>query len=159
MAQEKPNRLVEFVLLLRKQGSVLRQHVVEWLAAIQENPRLLWEAAGIRYFTYLVGGVMLAWGASVIAHSLAPPLPPGAKQLATTADFHVLCSRPECGEHFIINRSFGFRSFPVPCAKCQQTTGNLARQCNSEKCHGRWVRPTPDETGSTCPMCAQPFDN
>lgn len=159
MAQEKPNRLVEFVLLLRQQGPVLRQHIVEWLAAIQENPRLLWEAAGVRYFTYLVGGVILAWGVSAVAHSLAPPLPPGAKQLATTADFHVVCSRPECGEHFVINRSFGFRSFPVPCAKCKQMTGNTARQCNSEKCHGRWVLPKQSELGWICSSCTQRFDN
>lgn len=158
MAQEKPSRLLELVHLLRKQGPLARQHAVELLAAVQENPRLIWEVAAVRYATYLVAGLILAWGVSAIAHSFAPPLPPGAKTLATTADFHVICSRPECGEHFVIHRPFGFHDFPVPCPKCKQTSGQPARRCSSEKCNGRWVLPAKSDAGSVCPICGRRFD-
>ena len=54
MAQEKPNRLVELVLLLREQGPVLRRKLGLWLEVVREEPVLIWATP-----------VVTAWGRSL----------------------------------------------------------------------------------------------
>lgn len=126
MAQERPNRLTEWLLLTRKQVPVVRQHFENWLAAVREEPALVWQTPAVRYATYGAGGLMLVWIATWVAGGLAPPLPEDARP-ATRADFHVVCTNPECGYHFVIHRKLGFHGFPVKCPRCQQKTGTQAR--------------------------------
>jgi len=157
MAQENPNRLVEWYLVLRRQGPALRQHLEDWVAAVKEEPRLIWETATVRYAAYGVGGLLSVWLVTWLGAALAPPPPADAKPQATTADFHVICTNPECGEHFVINRKFGFNKFPVACPKCNRESGMAARLCNSSACQGRWVVPALTGDGKRCPICNEPF--
>ncbi len=153
MAQEDPNRLVEWLLLVREQAPVVRERFGIWIAEVREEPRLIWESPAFRYATYGLVAVILAWGAMGVADMIAPPAPLSAGPIATTADFHVVCSRELCGQHFVIHKKFGFRKFPVVCPKCQQPSGLKARRCGSQACRGRWV--APEEIGGMlkCPRC------
>ncbi len=158
MAQENPNRLAEWVVLVRRQWPVLKQHLADWLGACRENPTLIWATPSVRYGTWLVGGLIAVWFVVWLSGSLVPPPPAAAKPEATTADYHVICTDPDCSHHFVINRSFGFTSFPVDCPKCKREIGERAIRCNSESCQGRWVAPIETDTGSECPYCDHVFD-
>jgi len=153
MAQERPNRLAEWLILFRKQMPVMREHFAGWLTAVREEPRLLWETLAIRCAVYGLSGLMLIWSVTTFTGWLTPPPPPNARSAATTADFHVVCSDTDCGYHFVIHRPFGFRKFPVQCPKCKRETGAFARRCNSATCGGRWVAPVQMEQGTNCPLC------
>ena len=152
MAQERPNRLAEWLLLIRKQSPVVREHFAAWIEAVREEPRLAWETSAVRYAVYGFAGILLIWLATNLSGWIAPPAP-NAKPTATTADFHVVCSDPNCGYHFVIHRPFGFHKFPVECPKCKRETGVSARRCNSPACDGRWVAPVQTDQGLKCPLC------
>ena len=153
MAQEDPNRLVEWYQVLCRQIPAARQRLDEWLAAVRAEPVLIWETAAVRYSAYSLGGVVLLWVVTGFTGMLVPPPPAGAKAEATTADFHVVCSNAQCGRHFVIHRKFGFRGFPVDCSACGRGTGGKARRCNSDACRGRWVAPMKTGDASQCPRC------
>lgn len=154
MAQERPNRLAEWVLLVRRHAPVVKQQFADWLDACKQEPRLIWETAAIRYTTYLVTGMIVVQVVLSSVTAFQPPLPPSAKAAATTADFHVLCTNPACVTHFVIHRRFGFDDFPVQCPRCNRETGQAARQCLSNKCRGTWVVPVKKSSGSQCPYCS-----
>ena len=158
MAQERPNRLVEWLLLARRQLPVMREHFDLWLEAVREEPRLIWETQAVRYAVYGVSGLVLVWGVTSIAGWVAPPPPPSARPAATTADFHVVCSDTACAHHFVMNRPFGFSKFPVECPQCKRITGVSARRCNSTTCGGNWVAPRRSEVGLQCPICGARFE-
>lgn len=141
MAQEGPNKLVEWWLAVREYGPTLRRGLADWWQAVRAEPVLLWETPGLRYALYGLGGLLVLWIGSVGTTMLAPPLPEGAKPEATSADFHALCSDPTCHTHFVVNREFGFRAFPVKCPTCNKETGNRAVLCTGEACTQRWVLP------------------
>ena len=153
MAQERPNRLAEWLMLVRKQMPIVREHFAVWLEAVREEPRLAWETSAVRYTVYVLAGVVLVWLATTLTGMLTPPPPPSARAAATTADFHVVCSDTQCAHHFVINRKFGFDDFPVKCPKCQRETGVSARRCNSASCGGRWIAPVRTDQGLQCPVC------
>jgi len=152
MAQERPNRLVEWLMLFRKQWPVAREHIANWLEAVREEPRLAWETSAVRYTVYGLGGLVLLWFVTNLSGWIAPP-PPSARPAATTADFHVVCSDSQCAHHFVIHRKFGFDDFPVECPQCQRETGVSARRCNSASCGGRWIAPQRTDQGLQCPVC------
>lgn len=158
MAQERPSRLVEWLMLVRKQTPILREHFAVWLEAVREEPRLLWETSAVRYAAYGLAGAMLIWMATTFTGWLAPPPPPSARPAATTADFHIVCSDPTCGHHFVLHRKFGFDDFPVECPQCKRLTGVSARRCNSATCGGRWVAPVRSEQEQRCPLCSAKLD-
>ncbi len=158
MAREDPNRLAEWLLVLREQVPVVRQRFENWLAAVREEPVLIWETTAVRYSAYATGGLLLVWLTIGLAGMLAPPPPANAKPTATTADFHVICADARCGHHFVINRKFGFRRFPVNCPTCGRKTGARARRCSSQSCRGRWVAPHQSDAALSCPVCGGPFD-
>jgi len=153
MAQEERNRLVEWYEILRKQVPVVRETVVDWIAAVREEPRLLWATPAVRMTTYVIGGLALVWTAGWLASSLVPPPPANAKSAATTADFHVVCANPECYHHFVVHRPMGFRQFPITCPRCNQESGMRARRCNSDTCRGRWVPDRQPDGSTACPFC------
>lgn len=140
-------------MLIRKQTPIVREHFAVWLEAVREEPRLAWETSAVRYTVYVLAGVVLVWLATALTGMLIPPPPPSARAAATTADFHVVCSDPPCGYHFVINRKFGFDDFPVKCPQCKRETGVSARRCNSASCGGRWVAPVRTDQGLRCPVC------
>jgi hypothetical protein len=127
------------------------------MEAVKEEPRLFWDTTAVRYTAYGVGGLLSVWLVSWLATSLAPPRPADAKPEATTADFHVICTHPDCGEHFVIHRKFGFNRYPVECPKCRRQTGMAARLCSSSVCQGKWVVPREVDGRQRCPLCNEPF--
>jgi len=158
MAQERPNRLAEWFMLVRKQTPIVREHFAAWLEAVRDEPRLAWETSAVRYAAYGLTGVVSVWLATTLIGWLTPPPPPSARPAATTADFHVMCSDSRCAHHFVIHRKFGFDDFPVECSQCKRATGVSARRCNSASCGGRWVAPTQTDQGLVCPLCASKLE-
>lgn len=70
--------------------------------------------------------------------------------------FHLVCTAPECGRHFVVPRN-EFNTYPadpqsqrMKCEACGQFTAVLAKPCAT--C-GRWY---PATDGAGCPTCAQP---
>lgn len=149
MAQEERNRLVEWLHLLRSQLPILRRQAAEWAGEVREEPRLLWETPAVRYVVYVSVGLVLLLVVSRIPGMFGPPLPPNAKAVANTADYHVICTNEDCRHHFVINRKFGFRGFPVECPQCKRRTGEQAIRCAC----GRWVVPQTRDGASYCPEC------
>lgn len=157
MAQERPNRLAEWLMLLRQNAPVAREQLKEWVGAVRQEPRLLWEMPGVRYFVYGAGGLIATWLVVLFVGLLTPPPPPGAREPAIVADFHVVCANPGCGYHFVIQRPFGFSGFPVVCDRCKTETGMPGRRCYSENCQGRWVAPLKVDAKQKCPVCGTFF--
>ncbi len=153
MAQEKPNRLAEWVVLFRAQMPVVRRHFEAWLEACREEPRLIWETTVVRYTVYGLGGLIGVWIVLSLAHAIAPAPPATAVAEVRTADFHVICSNPDCGYHFVVKRRLGFKRFPVQCARCDRLSGQRAVRCSSDTCRGRWVIPIRSEGRRECPYC------
>ena len=159
MAQERPNRMAEWVMLLRKNAPIARDQFTDWVGEVRAEPRILWETTAIRYLSYGIGGVLLSWGLVMLVHMFTPPPPAGAKDAAVTADFHLVCSNPDCGYNFVIAREFGFSGFPVRCDRCKKDTGVAGRRCYSLNCQGRWVAPVPADghQNEMCPQCGTLF--
>ncbi len=157
MAEEKPNRLTDLVLIVREQAPVLRRRLSEWFENCKEEPYLIWETAAVRYGTYAFAAIIVLWGCSFAKNMLSTPLPADAQALSSTGDFPVLCSDESCGQHFIINRAFGFDDFPVTCPQCQQLSGQAARRCMSSTCNGQWVAPVETDGVMRCPDCGALF--
>jgi len=159
MAHEKPNRLSEWILIVRAQVPVWRAHLVKWFEAVREEPRLIWETPAVRFSTYGLAAIIFFSIITSIPNWVASPMPEGASEPATTADFHVVCSNPDCGYHFVVDRELGFDDFPVLCPRCEQQTAHKARRCMSAKCRGRWVIPQQSQgDGLCCPVCGEPFE-
>lgn len=158
MAQEGPNRLAEWLLLLREQVPAVRRRFEEWLAAVREEPALIWETLAVRYATYAAGLLVLMWLTVWAVEMITPPPPASARPAATTADFHVVCTDTACAHHFAIRRKFGFHKFPVECPKCEKKTGIRARRCGSQTCQGRWVAAHKEDGNTYCSVCGRRFD-
>lgn len=157
MAQEKPKRLTEWLAIARHNMPLAKHQLKTWWEEVREEPGQAWDHYLVRYPVYAVGGLIVVWLVSVGLSWFAPPLPASAKATATTADFHVICTESSCGQHFMINRPFGFNDFPVTCPRCRKITGEVARPCYSKDCNGRWVAPVRTDEGLRCPHCAAPF--
>ena len=156
MAQEDRKRLVEWLEIVRAQVPIVREQIADWAGEVRQQPGLLWETPAVRYATYLTGGMLLLWIGIGVTRTLAP-VPSTVQVEATTADFHVVCTDPACGRHFVIHKKFGFRDFPVACPACRKQTGAQARPCNTPACGGRWVVPTRRDGGDFCPWCGGRF--
>ena len=155
MAQEKRNRLAEWLLLAREQVPIRRQHLREWLTAVRAEPSLIWQTPAVRYATYTIAGLFLLMMVGEMRAMIGPPPSVTARAAATTADFRVKCSSGECGHDFVLRREFGFRKFPVECPQCRRETGVLARQCHSADCKGRWRAPEGSGRELGCPVCGE----
>ena len=157
MTQDNPNRLAEWLLILRARMPVARAHLAGWVAEVRAQPILLWETPAIRYTTYGLGVIVFAYLLSFLAGSISPPLPKDSRPQATQADFHVVCANESCGHHWVLRRKFGFDDFPVKCPRCEQGTGVMALKCNSDRCRGRWVAPKWVYETPYCSICGQPI--
>ncbi len=157
MAQERPSRLAEWVMLIRKNAPILREQLHCWATEVRDEPRLLWETGAIRYATYGVGAIAAAWLLTIVVTMMTPPPPADSRPEATTADYHVVCKDAACRCHFVINRKFGFDDFPVECLQCRKLTGVSARACFSKSCQGRWTAPVASGTELRCLRCGEPL--
>ena len=83
MAQEKPNRLAEWVVLLRHQIPVWRDRTARWFDAVRDEPILVWHTPAVRYGVYAVGGALGTWLLATAANMFlpAPPIQPGTTML------------------------------------------------------------------------------
>lgn len=157
MAQEDPNRLSEWILLVREQLVSWRLCLTDWFDAVREEPVLLWQTPAVRYGLYASAASVGVWFISVFVGMMIPAPPAEAGPEATTADYHVVCSETQCAKHFVIHRKFGFNKFPVSCPKCHRSTGSQARRCLSPACAGRWVAPENRDEKWLCPRCREPL--
>lgn len=143
--------------MLREHAPIVRKHLRDWWDACREEPRLFWQTQAVRYAVYATGGFTVLWLLTYSVGLVVPPPPASARPEATTADYHVLCVNPDCGRHFVINRTFGFSGFPVDCAKCEQRTGLRGVRCMSKTCGRRWVAPIEEDGVRMCPECDGPI--
>lgn len=157
MAQEKPNSLTEWLQAARTQAPIARDRAAEWLAAARDDPALIWRTPAIRYGVYGLAAVVVMVAVRAGIGLFATPVPVDAGPVATSADFHVVCSDEACQSHFVIHRDFGFNDFPVECAKCKKATGQPSRRCHSSTCQGRWVTPKQQGAAKACPHCGSEF--
>lgn len=140
MPPPQRSRLVEWVMLLKDEWlPSQRARLVAWYEAVRAEPVLIWQTPTIRYGVYGLGGLLAVWLLVWALSLLEPPAPAEVRARARTANFHVVCTNPDCGNHFMIAREFGFKKFPVECPQCHQRTGQRAMRCNSRACRGRFV--------------------
>lgn len=151
MPVQKESKIAEWIAALREGWPGVRVRFDEWKDTVRENPALIWATPAVRYPVYGIGALLAVWALTWAVGQLQPPeaVPP-----AETADFHVLCTNPECGHHFVINEEFDFDDFPVVCPKCKKKTGQRAVRCASQTCRGRWVVPEKRGDEYYCPYCA-----
>ena len=155
MAQEKANRLVEWYLALKEWAPTVPARFHQWREAVRAEPSLIWQTLAVRYATYgLVGFALLTVVSAVPGWFVGPP-PADARPLAVTADFHVVCSKLECGYHFVTNQKKGFRKFPITCLRCKQKSAVHGRRCRSDSCSGQWVAPVEIEHSLRCTQCGR----
>lgn len=157
MAQERPNRLAEWILLVRQNAPIAKEQFKVWVGEVRAEPHLLWETTAVRYATYGVIGLAGSWALVLFVGFLTPAPPPGARAPAVTADFRVVCADSACGYNFVVRREFGFDDFPILCDRCKKETGLQGRQCHSASCRGRWVAPLKVEGRHKCPICGTFF--
>lgn len=148
----KESKFAEYLEGFKAWRGNLRTRLGDWKDAVREEPVLIWQTTAIRYSVYAIAGCL---GLSAILWGLSLFHPPQAAPPAKTADFHVLCTNPSCGRHFVINRKFNFDDFPVPCPVCKQKTGQQAMRCSSKQCGGQWVVPKTTQDRLRCPICAE----
>ncbi len=154
MRPQEPNRWVAWYLLVKEEWLPARRRALrEWWSAVRQEPRLAWQTPQVRYGAAILGVILLAVLATSLVDALALPPPANARPQATTANFHVVCSDPECGHHFLIERKFGFSRFPVECPKCHKPSGERAARCHSSTCGGRYVATAEKEEQRYCPRC------
>lgn len=136
MPVEKDPKLGMYIDALKAWLPSVRLRAAEWVEACREEPALIWQTPAVRYLVYTCGGMVALWIVLALIGSMAPK---DVVPRARTADFHVVCTNPSCGKHFVINRKFGFDDFPVDCPRCQQRTGEQAVRCTGGPRDGAWV--------------------
>lgn len=158
MPLSERNRLVTWYLLVKDEWlPTQRRRLEEWWSAVRAEPRLAWETPQVRYGVFGLGIVAAVLVVASLFNALTLPPPAAARPEATTANFHVVCSNPTCGHHFLIVGKFGFDDFPVNCPRCNQKTGQRALRCKSSVCQGRYV-PTVEKDGQLhCRICDAPL--
>lgn len=154
MPAPQRSRIVEWFALVKDEWlPAQRANLTAWGEAVREEPQLIWQTPAIRYGVYgtasLLAVLILVWTVNL----LEPAPVKGARPRAKTAAYDVVCSEPSCGHHFMIDRKFGFKRFPVECSKCRQRTGQRARRCNSPACSGGFVVPIEVDDQLRCPEC------
>lgn len=134
------NRLVSWYLLLKDEWlPAQRQRLGEWAQACREEPTLIWQTPQVRWTVIAAVGLTAILVAAWFIEWVAPGAPPSAGPLAKTATFHVVCTNPDCKQHFLIERRFNFDGFPVLCPRCHNKTAQRALRCSSAQCGGRHV--------------------
>ncbi len=151
------NRWSEWWEIARERHEAVRVGFNNWFEACREEPTLIWQTPAVRYTTYVVGLLIAALMVRAVIEAIQPIPTDAMTPRADTAHFDVICTNPDCGRHFIIDRKFGYDNFPVRCPYCNQESGRHALRCNSDRCRGRLV-PTIESDGEyRCPICGEPI--
>ncbi len=152
---DEESKFAKVVVAFREWLPTVKPYLAERYAPVRETPGLLWRLPEVRY-TALALGVLVALSIFQFAGGCLSFAPEGEVQpLATTGDFHVVCTNEQCKKHFVINRKFKFDDFPVECPTCKQDTGQRALRCRSKTCGGQLV-PTEIRGGDyVCRQCGK----
>lgn len=156
MPAPRRDRWVEWQNVARERAEAAREVLREWWVAVRAEPELFWQTVAVRYTTYAVGGLVVFWFARGAIDMVQPAGAIEASPLARTAHFDVICSNPRCGRHYIIERRFKFKRFPVACPHCQQNTGQRALRCTSKACRGKLAATIEVNGGLHCAVCSEP---
>lgn len=155
MPPSDDNRLIYWFFLIKDEWlPSQRRRLGEWFTACRAEPSLIWQTPQVRYSVYGLGGLAAVLCVITLVHTITPPPPANARPRATTATFHVVCSEPECDHHFMVERKFSFKKFPLQCPKCQKQTGQSAMRCFSETCKGKYVLPKERDGKRYCSECS-----
>ena len=157
MAQETPPRWREWLHVARANWPVYRQQLADWWAEVREDPQLILGAPWLRYVGYVVGGIVLLLVGRGLLAWIGPPPSDSAERRVQHVDYHVICTNPDCGHHFVLRREKGYGRWPATCPACEQRTGEEALRCNSPACQGRWVLPIEEDGRLICPHCREPL--
>lgn len=157
MPAKKESKLGPYLDALKAWLPSVRIRTAEWAEACRAEPALIWQTPAVRYATYVTLALLALWLLRVIIGAATPR---EVIERAETADFHVVCTNPDCGHHFVINRKFRFKSFPVVCPKCSQQKGVQAVRCVGGPRDGAWVAAERNERGELVgPDCAVPVES
>lgn len=148
----KDSKLAEIIIALRAYLPTLGMRLKEWWSTCRAEPILFWHTPAVRFSVYGIG-TLVALKLLLITVNAFVPQNGNAQPRAETADFHVVCSDPACGEHFVIRERFKFDDFPVKCRKCGKETAVRAMRCFSTTCRGAWVAPKIVDGTKRCPHC------
>ncbi len=150
---DEESKFTKVMVAFREWLPTVKPYLAERYAFVRETPGLVWRLPEVRY-TALALGVVSVVSILQFAGGCLSFAPEGAVQpLATTGDFHVICTNEQCRKRFVINRKFKFDDFPVACPICKQETGRRALRCRSKTCRGQLV-PTEIRGGDyVCQEC------
>ncbi|MCH7527747.1 MAG: hypothetical protein IID39_09950 [Planctomycetes bacterium] len=149
------DRWSEWRELAKARTEAAREDLKEWWEVCYAEPVLFWQTPAVRYTTYGLGAILLLLLLRGTFRMLEPAGGGVPQARAVTANFDVICSNPGCGRHFVIERKFRFRKFPVTCPFCSLETGHRALRCRSQTCRGKLARTVQGDDGWHCARCNQ----
>ncbi len=152
---DEESKLTKAVIALREWLPTVKPYLQERYAFVRETPGLVWRLPEVRYPLIVLGALLAISLIKFGVGFLSPLAEKQFKPIATTGDFHVICTNEQCKKEFVINRKLKFDDFPVECPRCHETTGHRAMRCRSKTCRGKLV-PTELIRGAyVCPHCDQ----
>ena len=157
MPAPERNRWMEWWEITRSRKEAARIGLREWWEAVKAEPELVWQTPAVRYTTFLIGALIAVIAVRTAIDMLQPVDPALMTPLAKTANFDVICSNARCGRHFIIERKFKFRKFPVSCPYCELKTGQRALRCTSKTCRSKLVLTVRVDGQVHCADCRAPL--
>ncbi len=153
MPAPERNQWIEAWEATKERSVALREQIRDWWEAVKREPALFWQTAPVRYTTYAIGAIVCIVALRTVIGALQPAGGPTFQPRAKTALFDALCYNPECRKHFVIDRKFKFRDFPVACPFCKQETGQRALRCASDTCRGKLVMTIEEDRKIYCAEC------
>ncbi len=153
MPAPQRNQWIEAWEAAKERQAAARDALEQWWQAVKEEPALFWQTSAVRYSAYGLAALVVVLFVRAGIGLLQPGNSATVQPRATTANFDVLCSNPSCGAHFLIERKFRFRKFPVRCGHCNQMTGQRALRCSSATCAGRLVMSIEENREFRCVSC------
>jgi len=155
MPAPRRDRWVEWREVAKQRAEAWREGLREWWQAVRAKPELFWQTVAVRYSTNALGGLTIL----LIGRGAIQMVKPGgqveASPIARTAHFDVICSNPQCGRHFVVERKFKFHRYPVACPHCRQETGQRAVRCTSKSCRGKLAMTIEADDSRRCATCGE----
>ncbi len=150
---DEEGKLAKAVVAFREWLPTVKPSLQERYAFVRDTPGLVWRLPEVRYPLIALGGLLTILLLRFALSLFNPVSQEQFTPLATTGDFHVICTNQQCRKRFVINRKFKFDDFPVDCPACKQETGRRALRCRSKTCRGQLV-PTAIRGGDyVCQRC------
>ncbi len=153
MPAPQRNRWLETWEAVKERKAAMRDGLRQWSEAVKAEPELIWQTPAVRYTVYGIGALITILILRTAMNMLQPVDVSRFQPRAKTAHFDVICSNPDCGRHFVIQRRFKFHKFPVTCAYCSQLAGQRALRCASDSCSGRLAMTIERDKQLHCVKC------